>query len=245
MEKVFLHFQQLLALTRCFSDGRWVEFLTGIIATCLASHVNLQRIVGSDVSEISLAQFLMYDRSVVMQLRDMVPHAANLGGTREPGIPRLTDKTDDVIDRSKQRMLENDGAAGDLEQHNVEVTTRIDISGPLIEEVQTSVSGSSVEDHLVEAAYNFILAGETGDQSFAGISYSSDMPPCTMNVATFLMRSALTTMMMMMTTRTTMRTMMMTMDLAMLQYLNFHLAFSTVFSPQMDTASMMVSETCV
>ena len=213
----------------------------------MASHVNLQRIAGSDVSEIYLAQFLMHDRSVVMQLRDMVRHA-NLGGTREPGRPRLTDKTDDVIDRSKQRMLEHDGAAGDLEQPNVEVTTRIDISGPLIEEVQTSVSGSSVEDHLVEAAYNFILAGKTGDQSFAGISYSSDMPPCTMNVATFLMRSALTAMMMMMTmmtTRTTTRTMMMTMDLAMLQYLNFHLAFSTVFSPQMDTASMMVSETCV
>ena len=116
------------------------------------SHINLQRVVGSDVAQTAVAQFLMYDRSV--------------------------DKTDDVIHRSKQKMLEHDDApADDFHQPNVEAPTMIETSGPLIEEVQTSVSGSTVEDHLVEAAYNFKFAGMTGDRNFAGNSYSSDVPP--------------------------------------------------------------------
>ena len=140
------------------------------------NHINLQRVLGSDVSQTAFAQFLMYDHDTVTQLREVVPDVAHLGGTYEPGMPKLTDKTDDVTRRYKQKMIEQDEAERTV-QTNADVPTTIETSGPTIEEVQTSVSGSTVEDHLVEAPYNFKFVGLTCESSFVGATYSFDVPP--------------------------------------------------------------------
>ena len=135
--------------------------------------VNLAKMIG-EAENIAVVQFFMVDRNDVSQVRSIAPDVPHLGGVREPSMPKLRDMTDDIAYRSKQRPIEEQQTT---EQDNGHASPRIATPGPLIEEVPTSNSSSTVEDHFVETNYDFGIVSVTANISFSGATYLSSPPP--------------------------------------------------------------------
>ena len=170
--------------------GRIDEWSHSYINMTGTKFVNRSKMIG-ECENVAVAHFFMVDPNDVSQIRSIAPEVPHLGGVCDPSMPKLRDMTDDIAQRSKHKPIEEQQST---EQDDDPTSPKIATPGPLIEEVPTSNSSSTVEDHFVETNYVFDSVSVTADIRFPGATYLSSPPPvniCGIGVSETLERSVI------------------------------------------------------
>ena len=72
-------------------------------------HINFLRLCGQHGQHTAFIQFFSEDEASVIDLRSQVIDIPNVGGVHEPALPRLTDLTEQIQHRARQRRALQDG----------------------------------------------------------------------------------------------------------------------------------------
>jgi len=121
--------------------------------------LNVPRITNDP--DAAIVQFLMVDMTEVMSLRQVAPDIPHLGGSHEPDMPDMNDKTDEVLRAKGPKPLQN----APRTNPNSEVDSpNQDGNVPTSNEAASSLFADAND-----ASYDFQFQNVISDISFLGI----------------------------------------------------------------------------
>eukprot|EP00435_Cladocopium_sp_Y103_P051132 s594_g15.t1 len=134
--------------------------------------INIPRITNDP--DAAIVQFMMVDMTEVLSLRQAVPDIPHLGGSHEPDMPDMHDRTDEVLRAKGPKPLK------DVSQPNTNTESENLLKD---ENVPTSneAAGSMFAD-VDDESYNFNYQSVVSDISFLG-TFHDVMPDCPSHVA--------------------------------------------------------------
>eukprot|EP00435_Cladocopium_sp_Y103_P067560 s366_g30.t1 len=123
--------------------------------------------------DAAIVQFLMVDMTEVMSLRHVAPDIPHLGGSHEPGMPDVNDKTDEVLRSRGPKPLQNGPQpSANFKNQNMEKDesepTSNDAANPMFADVDDS-------------SYSFEFQNATSDIAFLR-TFNDAMPACSGHV---------------------------------------------------------------
>ena len=143
--------------------------------------LNVAKVTGDDAS--SIVQFLMVDQTEVTALRQVAPDVRHLGGTHEPSLPMLCDKTDEVIKSHGPKALQNTPTDDERPQESSEMPMNSEATGessnPSHSEVPTSTFLDCEDCFPDEVSYNFDYMSIVKEPTFLGTTYVTNCPHAT------------------------------------------------------------------
>eukprot|EP00435_Cladocopium_sp_Y103_P050876 s894_g15.t1 len=133
--------------------------------------LNVPRITNDP--DAAVVQFMMVDMTEVMSLRQVAPDIPHLGGSHEPDMPDMNDKTDDVLRSRGPKPLQNVPQSNtNSESQNMQK----DESEPTPNDAANTMF-ADVDDK----SYSFEFQNVTSDIAFRGTSHDA-MPVCSGHV---------------------------------------------------------------